>query len=77
MSSFPDVLTLAEVAAYLRVSEAEIVELMRRPCTCDRMEVHGKHPICLGGDPIDKDNKVLVPPAKHADAGPESVDVMR
>ncbi len=27
---FPDVLTLAEAAAYLRVSEAEIVELMRR-----------------------------------------------
>ncbi len=27
---FPDVMTLAEVAAYLRVSEAEIVDLMRR-----------------------------------------------
>jgi excisionase family DNA binding protein len=26
----PDVLTLSEAAAYLRVSEAEIVELMRR-----------------------------------------------
>jgi hypothetical protein len=30
VASFPDVLTLAEAAAYLRVSEAEIVELMRR-----------------------------------------------
>ena len=30
MSSFPDDLTLAEAAAYLRVSETEIVELMRR-----------------------------------------------
>jgi excisionase family DNA binding protein len=29
-SVFPDVLTLAEAAAYLRVSEAEIVELTRR-----------------------------------------------
>ena len=29
VTSFPDVLTLAEAAAYLRVSEAEIVELMR------------------------------------------------
>jgi excisionase family DNA binding protein len=27
---YPDVLTLAEAAAYLRVSEAEIIELMRR-----------------------------------------------
>ncbi len=29
-TSLPDVMTLAEVAAYLRVSDAEIVELMRR-----------------------------------------------
>jgi excisionase family DNA binding protein len=27
---FPDVMTVAEAAAYLRVSEAEILELMRR-----------------------------------------------
>ena len=31
------------------------------------MEVHDKHPICLGGSPTDPANKVLVPPAKHAD----------
>ena len=30
VTSFPDVLTLAEAAAYLRVSETEIVELMRQ-----------------------------------------------
>ncbi|MGO9115661.1 MAG: helix-turn-helix domain-containing protein [Thermoguttaceae bacterium] len=30
VTSFPDVLTLAEAAAYLRVSETEIVEMMRR-----------------------------------------------
>ena len=30
VASFPDVLTLAEAAAYLRVSETEIVELMCR-----------------------------------------------
>jgi excisionase family DNA binding protein len=30
VTSFPVVLTLAEAAAYLRVSETEIVELMRR-----------------------------------------------
>jgi hypothetical protein len=31
------------------------------------MEVHDKHPICLGGNPTDPANKVLVPPAKHAE----------
>ncbi len=30
VTSFPDILTLTEAAAYLRVSETEIVELMRR-----------------------------------------------
>jgi len=30
VTSFPDVLTLGEAAAYLRVSETEIVELMRQ-----------------------------------------------
>jgi hypothetical protein len=28
-------------------------------------EVHDKHPIALGGDPINKANKVLVPAAQH------------
>lgn len=31
------------------------------------MEVHDKHPICLGGNPTDPSNKVLVPAAKHAE----------
>ena len=31
------------------------------------MEVHDKHPICLGGSPTDPANKVLVPAAKHAE----------
>lgn len=31
------------------------------------MEVHDKHPICLGGSPTDPANKVLVPVAKHAE----------
>ncbi len=31
------------------------------------MEVHDKHPICFGGSPTDPENKVLVPPAKHAE----------
>jgi hypothetical protein len=31
------------------------------------MEVHDKHPICLGGSPTDPANKVLVPPAKHVE----------
>ena len=31
------------------------------------MEVHERHPICFGGDPVDENNKVLVPPAKHAE----------
>ena len=31
------------------------------------LEVHEKHPICLGGDPNNPENKVLVPVAKHAE----------
>lgn len=31
------------------------------------MEVHEKHPIALGGDPTDEDNKVFVPPLEHAE----------
>jgi hypothetical protein len=31
------------------------------------MEVHDKHPICLGGSPTDPANKVLVPVVKHAE----------
>lgn len=31
------------------------------------MEIHDKHTICLGGSPTDPANKVLVPPAKHAE----------
>ena len=31
------------------------------------MEIHDKHPICLGGSPTDPENKVIVPAAKHAE----------
>ena len=31
------------------------------------MQLHCKHPIALGGDPIAEDNRVLVPPQKHAE----------
>jgi hypothetical protein len=31
------------------------------------MEVHAKHPVCLGGSPTDPANQVLVPAAKHAE----------
>jgi hypothetical protein len=31
------------------------------------MELHDKHPICLGGSPTDPANKVLVPIAQHAE----------
>jgi hypothetical protein len=39
------------------------------PCNPEAigMELHDKHPICLGGSPTDPANKVLVPPGKHAE----------
>jgi hypothetical protein len=31
------------------------------------MQIHSKHPIALGGSPTDAENRVLVPPQKHAE----------
>lgn len=31
------------------------------------MQIHCKHPIALGGSPTDVENRVLVPPRKHAE----------
>ncbi|MES1176681.1 MAG: SMI1/KNR4 family protein [Myxococcales bacterium] len=32
------------------------------------LELHERHPVVLGGDPIDPGNKVLLPPPTHAEA---------
>ena len=70
----PFIPLLFENAQVVARSFTDFISIMHRtgpsldadPATLG-MQIHSKHPIALGGSPTDAENRVLVPPQKHAE----------